>query len=103
MDMKLIVALLPLLPVAASAMLLLKRPFKPSLLSRSMSIALVGFCIFAYLGNDLSQDNDLFQIMFGILTLYCVIAVPAMMYISAALRQAKKRQLQHQAEQFNDK
>ncbi len=85
-------SILPLLAVALSLAMLLKRPYRPSAFSRSMGIALLGFCIFAYFGNSIADNGGgkLFWTCFAILTIYCITIVPFIMHLSSALRMRKK-------------
>jgi preprotein translocase subunit YajC len=91
MNSALIISTLPILTIAISIYYILKRPQKARNLSMAMFMPLLGFCVLAYYGTDIpAGENKLFSLTFGILCIYCITMVPALMHLSSAIRQRKK-------------
>jgi len=85
-----IISFLPLAVVALSLFYVFKKPQDAKNLSRSVAVALLGFCLFAYFGNSIAKEGNYFWHCFGILTLYCVTLVPLVMHFASAIRQRRK-------------
>jgi drug/metabolite transporter (DMT)-like permease len=88
---------LPLVALLISVWLIMKKPRTPKNLSRSMAMALLGFCLLAYFGNDIAgKDDNIFWVGFGLLTVYCITVVPFLMHLTSAIRQRIKMQRKEQ-------